>query len=221
MKIILAFFVSSILFYGCATTANYEKMLDTWVGSGADQLVRSWGPPQNSYTLSDGSKVFEYVSSRNVKRGGITYTEQQPTYYSGSTSAYGSSGFGYGTFSGTSTTMVQKTTPAYNVNLFCKTIFNIDNNDTIKSWSWEGNNCKSNLPEELKEIKYSEKNIRKITLPDESFIPLISRPDSFGVRLKTLMKNDEIIITGEDAGWYSVETSEGDRGWIRKIDLNN
>ena len=78
---------------GCATTANYNKILNTWVGSHVDRLVSSWGPPQNSFPLSSGGQVIEYVTSRNVTVGGFTTYKPQTTYHSGS--VYGSYG-GYG-----------------------------------------------------------------------------------------------------------------------------
>jgi len=55
--IFAAAFISIALLSGCATTANYEEILDTWVGSHVDDLVVSWGPPQGTFDLSDGGKV--------------------------------------------------------------------------------------------------------------------------------------------------------------------
>lgn len=43
-----------LLLAGCATTAGYEKILNSWVGDNVDHLVSSWGPPASSYQLSDG-----------------------------------------------------------------------------------------------------------------------------------------------------------------------
>ncbi|WP_109716714.1 hypothetical protein [Pantoea allii] len=33
----------------------------SWVGASADDLVMSWGPPQNSGTLSNGSSILAYL----------------------------------------------------------------------------------------------------------------------------------------------------------------
>lgn len=54
---------------GCATTANYEKILSSWVGSMELDLVRKWGPPQQSYEAG-GRKFLVYLSSRNVYLAG-------------------------------------------------------------------------------------------------------------------------------------------------------
>ena len=101
--------------------------------------VSSWGPPQGSFKLSDGSLVIEYIRSRNAQIGGHTYTAPQTTYHSGT--AYGSRGSAYGTYSGTSTTYVQKQTPTYNINLMCKTRFTVNPQGIITRWSWQGNSC--------------------------------------------------------------------------------
>lgn len=133
---------------GCATTANYEKILRSWVGVHFDRLVASWGPPQGSFKLSDGGQVLEYTDQRTMQLGGYTYTEPQTTYQSGSASAYGSrGGYAYGTYSGTSTTYVQKQTPVYNIPLTCRTRFTVNPQGIITNWSWEGNNCVALSPE--------------------------------------------------------------------------
>ena len=39
----------AIFLTACATTANYEKILSSWVGKNADDLVSSWGPSSQQY----------------------------------------------------------------------------------------------------------------------------------------------------------------------------
>jgi len=126
---------------GCATTANYEKMLNTWVGFHVDNLVSSWGPPQSSFKLSDGSVVIEYVNSRYAQVGGYRYTAPETTYRSGSISTSGTGGSSSGTYADTSTTYVQKQAPVYTVHLICKTRFTVHPQGIITKWSWQGNNC--------------------------------------------------------------------------------
>lgn len=145
-RIICAAIVALALLSACATTANYESVLKSWMGSHVDSLVASWGPPQSSYQLSNGGQVIEYVSSRNVQVGGYTYSAPQTTYQSGSVSAYGTGGSAYGTYSGTSTTYVQKQTPTYNVNTWCKTRFTTNSSRIIERWAWQGNNCRAMSP---------------------------------------------------------------------------
>ena len=69
-----------ILISGCAsifpTTRNYDILLNNWVGKHVDDLVKSWGPPQNSYTLSDKGTVIEFYRSRIVKYHRYDYEEE-------------------------------------------------------------------------------------------------------------------------------------------------
>jgi hypothetical protein len=146
MKKLFFALLISMLLVACATTANYEKVLNTWVGQHVDSLVSSWGPPRSSYQLSDGSKVIEYATSRNVQIGGYTTTVPQTTYNSGTVNAYGSGGYAYGNYSGTSTTYVQKTTPVQNIAMQCITRFTLDAQGVIRKWSWQGNDCKARDP---------------------------------------------------------------------------
>lgn len=69
------------LLTGCATT---EKAKQTWVGASYDEVVRAWGPPVRSGTLSDGTQVHTWVA------------EGGPTYRSGPTVGFGIGGFGVG-----------------------------------------------------------------------------------------------------------------------------
>jgi len=132
--------VAILLISGCATTtdyekattANYGKILETWMGSPVDNLVISWGPPQSQYELSDGGKVIEYFNSRSGTIGG--YTTNQPI------TTYNSDG-------STSTTHVPTTSPSYNVQYHCRTTFDVDKYGTIISWRWEGNSCIAHDPD--------------------------------------------------------------------------
>jgi len=54
-----------ILLAGCATSAKYEAVLGSWVGSSELDIVRSWGPPAQAYEAG-GRKFLVYSSSRNV-----------------------------------------------------------------------------------------------------------------------------------------------------------
>ncbi|MGR3913345.1 MAG: hypothetical protein OD918_02270 [Gammaproteobacteria bacterium] len=89
LKAIAGFSLAAAL-TGCATTANYEKILESWVGSNADELIFSWGPPHNSSGLSGGGRVLEYSSSSTgtvttpIYGGGwvsIPYTEACKTLF--------------------------------------------------------------------------------------------------------------------------------------------
>jgi hypothetical protein len=82
------FFLSGILallFIGCATTANYEKMLQTTIGMSETNLVARFGIPQGSYE-NEGIRYLTYSRSESgvipgqparantVVIGGVPYT---------------------------------------------------------------------------------------------------------------------------------------------------
>jgi hypothetical protein len=45
---------------GCATTNRYERMLQSWVGASADDLIETWGPPSAAAPLGDGGRILEW-----------------------------------------------------------------------------------------------------------------------------------------------------------------
>lgn len=136
----------AIFLTACATTANYEKILSSWVGKNADNLVSRWGPPESSYPLSDGGRVLQYSNQRNIQIGGYTTTVPQTTYEDGTVNVYGNGGSAYGNYSGTSTTYVQKTTPVQNIAMHCITRFTVNAQGVITRWAWQGNDCKVRAP---------------------------------------------------------------------------
>lgn len=109
---------------GCATTAKYESVLGSWIGSSELDLVRSWGPPANSYETG-GTKFIVYSSSRNVQLAGTA-----PTY---TTNVIGNTAY----------TNSYGGTPAQNIAFSCETTFELQN-EIIVSWSYRGNDCTSN-----------------------------------------------------------------------------
>ena len=72
----------------CATTANYEKILSSWVGANEIDLIRSWGAPDNQYE-SSGTKFLTYQKSENIYMPGTgsdgdRLLRQRPPSYSDS-----------------------------------------------------------------------------------------------------------------------------------------
>ena len=75
----------TLLLVGCATTANYEKMLQTTLGMSENNLVARFGIPQGSYE-NDGVRYLTYSRSESgvipgqparantVVIGGVPYT---------------------------------------------------------------------------------------------------------------------------------------------------
>jgi len=110
----------------CATTAGYEKLLSSWVGAQEIDLVRSWGPPIQSYETG-GRKFIVYSSSRTV-------------YLPGSAPSYQTTVIG-----NTAYTNAVGGSPPMNIGKSCTTTFELDGSKVV-SWSYKGNDCKAKLP---------------------------------------------------------------------------
>jgi len=111
---------------GCATTANYEKILQSYVGSNESSLIAHWGPPDSVYTSGETKY--------------LTYNKTSSTMVSGTPPTY-QTNCAFGTCT---TTPVGGSSP-YVLNLQCKTTFTISGG-TITSWRWEGNACRAKAP---------------------------------------------------------------------------
>ena len=66
---------------GCATTENYEAIVNSWVGEREVDLVRAWGAPVNVYDAG-GSRFISYESSSEPTYtttffGGIANTSRE------------------------------------------------------------------------------------------------------------------------------------------------
>lgn len=150
MKIIIILIF--ILTAGCATTANYEKVLDSWVGNHLDNLIGSWGIPDKSIELSNGGAMVEYIRESTTVGGGGSYTVPKTTHSTGNATFYGGLGkSATGSYSGSTTTYIEKNRPVYTVHRNCRTRFTIDISGIITKWGWEGNNCKAKDPKYIKE----------------------------------------------------------------------
>ena len=114
---------SSAVLSACATTAGYERILNSWVGVQEIDLVRTWGPPIQAYETG-GRKFIVYESRRNVFIPGTA-----PTYQ---TNVVGNTAY---------TTAVGGS-PAMNIGRSCVTTFELDGAKVV-SWTYKGNDCKA------------------------------------------------------------------------------
>jgi len=114
------------LLLGCATTAGYEKKLASFNGATELELVRAWGPPQQTYE-TDGFKFLTYSSSRVISVPGMApnYT----TTMTGNTAHTQRVG-GYGGMTASKS---------------CQTTFELKDGIVVSS-KWKGNDCKSRWP---------------------------------------------------------------------------
>jgi len=118
---------------GCATQANYEKMLQSWVGDSEAHLVSSWGPPASVYEAG-GSRILTYVQSGQAVLPGASYTTPVRT------TTYGN--VGLTPYNATSTTYLPQQGAPTVISMSCTVHFTVTQ-DRISNWSWQGNNCRA------------------------------------------------------------------------------
>jgi hypothetical protein len=102
--------------------------------------VASWGTPDQTYSMANGSKSIRYARIGSVYIPGMTTTQPITTTTNGA--VYGANG-GQANYSATSTTYVQQQQPGFNIEMNCTTDFLIDDHGTISKWRFQGNNCKA------------------------------------------------------------------------------
>jgi len=120
--LIVAAALLSLLISACATTANYEAVLNSWKGQNISDLINDWGYPINSYKLPNGNTVYMYSSSNTY----ITPRNTTTTYEVRGNTIYGRSN----TYGGQT------------LNYWCNTFFEADESGQIVTWRWEGNDCR-------------------------------------------------------------------------------
>ena len=119
-----------VLALSVAACASPSKTLASWMGHNSNELLASWGPPDQVFGDGKGGQVFIYTRTRQWTQPGSATTT-----YSGST---------YGTLAGntySSNTYGQATTtysPAYVSSYTAYRMFWIDSTGSIYSWAWRG-----------------------------------------------------------------------------------
>ncbi len=142
--------VTVVTLGGCKTTGygttSYDKTLDTWIGVHSDNLIVSRGPPDRTYSLSDGRQVFAYYDeSTSLKPNPNNFFQQScgtPTFQT--TGTIQPRGYGYAY---QSTTRARQG-PCYisginyqRVTQTCETRFVIGHDGRISNWAFEGAGC--------------------------------------------------------------------------------
>ena len=61
------------LLVGCATTANYEKEVNNWLGRHKNDLIAEWGIPKGELDMGNGRTLIEYEDRRTNYFQGVSY----------------------------------------------------------------------------------------------------------------------------------------------------
>lgn len=117
------------------TKSFMEKCLNSWVGYSMDEVMSSWGYPTGEREIAGKHLYFWNVQKVGyVPQTSNTYghTNATANYY-----GYGSA-YGNGTYNSTTTTY-----GGYSVTYYCNRTLEVDADNKVVSWQWEGNFCPS------------------------------------------------------------------------------
>lgn len=119
--------------------AAYESAVrQRFVGQSADTLVLALGPPDSTFTLSDGREMFQYSLDETRTRGGDSYTTYETSTRVREVRAPDGS---VSQVEEKITVPVVRTNPIYTERRTCVRRFIIDQNDMVQDFAWEGNAC--------------------------------------------------------------------------------
>ena len=129
----------------CATTSNYELLLQAWVGQSASQLETTWGAPQHTHALADGKRILEYSRESVAPTSGAIYSMPLTLVHAGNGNLSVSNGFSsYPIYPGPAVNPLRRPTASQNLPVnTCTTRFTVSKDNLVTDWSWQGNNCRA------------------------------------------------------------------------------
>ncbi|OGR81768.1 MAG: hypothetical protein A2X32_09815 [Elusimicrobia bacterium GWC2_64_44] len=126
MKRRTLFLGALLLLCGCATTANYKKVVGSWVGADAETLVSAWGYPSRTFEAPNGNTVYEYSNSETYQTSRHTIYTYDPQTRTGFATTHGGD----------------------TLTFHCRTFFEVNGGKKVVKASFKGNSCKATAPEE-------------------------------------------------------------------------
>lgn len=138
---ILPLALAALTLAGCATQGKFVSKMNGFVGQPESVVVGTYGPPQSSYVMNDGSKALQYTRGGTVMLPGATTTQPVTTNTTGNYTLNQGLNQSTGRYSAQSTTYVQQQAPATPLNLWCTVNFTVDAGGTVKAWRADGNHC--------------------------------------------------------------------------------
>ncbi len=115
-----------------------NQMKDRFVGKSVDQLILAFGPPESSYTLSDGRDVVQYKDERTITSGGDSYTSfETASRVRVVRDKNGNPQRIVETYHVPTTNI----SPVYTSHQKCAKRFIVSKQKIVEGFAWEGNSC--------------------------------------------------------------------------------
>lgn len=125
------FVLSLIIFLvACATNNDYVKVLDTWRGKQLENLLQSWGAPDQVISIPGGNTYYVY-SAQSIQSAPGPYIPTFATFSNNENKAVMG-------------TIMMPSPPSLYV-LTCRTWFEVNKNNKIVNVGAKGNYCYANM----------------------------------------------------------------------------
>lgn len=143
---LIAVALAGVLGVAACETIPYEERVAAYeasvrqrfVGQSADTLVLALGPPDSTFTLSDGRDLFQYSLDETRTSGGDSYTTYETSTRVREVRAPDGS---VSQVEERISVPVVRTNPVYTERRSCTRRFIIDQNDVVQDFAWQGNAC--------------------------------------------------------------------------------
>lgn len=130
--------IALLVLTGCMTTKKMNATMASWVGHHANDLIASWGPPQQVMSDGSGGQIFIYDRSGSVVIPGQSTTTTNFTGTGNATyNQYGNTGYLSGNAYGTAQTN-STYRPAQAIAIPRSRTFWVDRTGKIYRWAWQG-----------------------------------------------------------------------------------
>jgi len=75
---VLVLFLFTVVLFSCSTTSNFERSINSWMGTDIKELQNAWGTPDQDFQLPNGNTEYAY----NIdKRYGLTLPDTCVVYW--------------------------------------------------------------------------------------------------------------------------------------------
>lgn len=118
--LLISLFVNINICYA-STKSFMEKALNSWIGYEINDVIETWGYPIEEKNIA-GRKLYIWQTSKSI------YVPQNA---SSNVTSYG---YGYAHVN-------TNTYGGYTVNAYCNKTLEVDKNNKIIRWEWQGNDC--------------------------------------------------------------------------------
>lgn len=109
----------------CMGGKSYEESLQQWIGAPENELVSTWGAPDSSYAMDDGSKILTWRRSRTEYRPGEIYTILETHIVDGTKQVV----------------PITRQYPDQTVTYECTTNFTVGADGKVRRYTYSGNDC--------------------------------------------------------------------------------